>query len=117
VIHESNNPPSRMITCSFMVDRTKYNKCWSWNQGGSAPAPGAVFRALAENPCVRQAHKRSCRPRARHSRTRGAFRNLRPGALPIPFPSISCSSVVELNWSGPGLSKQQKTAAGSSGGG
>ncbi len=51
---------------------------------GSAPAPGAVFRALAENPSARKSSKRSCQPRAHSAGGEGAASDARGGRGPQP---------------------------------
>ncbi|MGO8764112.1 MAG: hypothetical protein ACLQSR_03135, partial [Limisphaerales bacterium] len=48
-------------------------KAAAHNCSGSAPAPGAVFRALAENPLAKEPLKRQCPPRSHHDRASETF--------------------------------------------
>ena len=59
-----------------------YKMCESAKRLGSAPAPGAVFRAHAENPRTLEYIKRPCQPRTHHGGMRGASRDARGGRAP-----------------------------------
>ena len=52
------------------------------NENGSAPAPGAIIRALADNPVAQKCSKRSWQHYAHPAGREGAASNARGGRAP-----------------------------------
>jgi len=68
---------------------------------GSTPAPGVVFRALAENPDAPKRFKRSCQHRPRSAGREGAACHARGRACSPALHGIpACPKPVELKYRG-----------------